>query len=276
MLFAVWGLGRVDSSTWTWEVHWPDHHCGGLQRVARAFPVVPLDPVEAIRVLALLVVDPIQVGRTTCVKPPALNMRKQMVVMKKHRSSYSSRDARGAELLCVYYSSVYILQGIFYSLLFHISLLFVAAFNAQSGAACSLWHINILHATYCYYYRRLLLCCFTKATVREAAPLEARSGATTVQLLAEHTQCVTLLIAGGVVAFLLGECHSHTILHRVLMGVSLWYKKNLSWEKKKKKERKARGLRVFQRLLAHLADPRYRRRQTSGSRVTFKGTEEDP
>lgn len=71
--------------------------------------------------------------------------------------------------------------------------------------------------------------------MREAAPLEARSGATTVQLLAEHKQCVTLLIAGGVVAFLLGECHSHTIVHRVLMGVSLWYKKNLSWEKKKEK-----------------------------------------
>lgn len=38
-------------------------------------------------------------------------------------------------------------------------------------------------------------------------------------------------------AFLLGECRSHTIVHRVLMGVSLWYKKNLSWEKEEKKEK---------------------------------------
>lgn len=149
MLFAVWGLGRVDCSTWTWEVRWPDHHCGGLQRVARAFPVVPLDPIEAIRVLALLVVDPVQVGRTAGVKPPAWNTRKQMVVIKKHRSSYSSRDARGAELLCVYYSSVYILQGIFYSLLFHIFLLCVAAFNAV--------RCGVLTMAYKHSSRNLLL-----------------------------------------------------------------------------------------------------------------------
>lgn len=65
------------SSTRSCEVNRPDHHCGGFQRVARAFPVVPLDPVEAIGVLALLVVDPVEVGRTTGVKPPAWKMTKQ-------------------------------------------------------------------------------------------------------------------------------------------------------------------------------------------------------
>lgn len=57
-------------STGTREARRSDHHCSGLQRVARASPVVPFDPVEAISVLAQLVILPVQVGRTAGIKPP--------------------------------------------------------------------------------------------------------------------------------------------------------------------------------------------------------------
>lgn len=53
------------------EICWPDHHGRGLERVAGPLPVVPLDTVELIRILLLWVVLSIQVGRTTCVEPPA-------------------------------------------------------------------------------------------------------------------------------------------------------------------------------------------------------------
>lgn len=42
-------------------------------------------------------------------------------------------------------------------------------------------------------------------------------------------------------AFLLRECHSHTVVHRVLMGVSPWYKKkkNSHGKRGKKKNKKS-------------------------------------
>lgn len=60
------------------EICWPDHHGRGLERVARPLPVVPLDSVELIRILLLWVVLSIQVGRTTCVEPPACEIQTQM------------------------------------------------------------------------------------------------------------------------------------------------------------------------------------------------------
>ena len=54
----------------TWEVYRSDHYLGGLQWVAWAFPVVPFYSIEAIRVLALLVIHSIQIGWATGVKPP--------------------------------------------------------------------------------------------------------------------------------------------------------------------------------------------------------------
>lgn len=46
------------------------HHGGGAQGVAGASEVVPLDPVELPDVVADRVVDTVQVGETTGVKPP--------------------------------------------------------------------------------------------------------------------------------------------------------------------------------------------------------------
>lgn len=60
------------------EICWPDHHGRGLERVAGPLPVVPLDTVELIRILLLWVVLSIQVGRTTCVEPPACEIETQM------------------------------------------------------------------------------------------------------------------------------------------------------------------------------------------------------
>lgn len=59
------------------EVRRPDHHGCGLERVARSFPVVPLNPVELICVLPLWVVHSVQVGRTACIKPPACGRQTQ-------------------------------------------------------------------------------------------------------------------------------------------------------------------------------------------------------
>lgn len=57
-------------------------------------------------------------------------------------------------------------------------------------------------------------------------------------------------------AFQLSEGHSHTVVHRVLMGVSLWYEKvKPLMGKKEGKKRKEQGLCVFLRVRAHLADP---------------------
>lgn len=56
---------------WHLEICWSDHHGCGLERVARSFPIVPLNPVEFICVLPLWVVHSVQVGGTTCIKPPA-------------------------------------------------------------------------------------------------------------------------------------------------------------------------------------------------------------
>ena len=47
------------------------HHGGGLQGVARPSEVMPLDAVELPDVMADGVINPVQVGETTGVKPPA-------------------------------------------------------------------------------------------------------------------------------------------------------------------------------------------------------------
>lgn len=125
---------------------------------------------------------------------------------------------------------------IFYFLLYHIFLLFVAAVDVQSDAAHSLKHINIWNATCYYYYRRLLVCCFTKAVLHEAlSPLRCKYSCW------QSIQCVTLLMAGNVVPFPLSEGHSHTVVHRMLMGVSVWYKKKI----KPLMGKKEQGLGVF-------------------------------
>lgn len=59
------------------ETCWADHHGRGLERVAGAFPVVPLNTVELICVLLLRVVHSVQVGRTACIKPPACDRKTQ-------------------------------------------------------------------------------------------------------------------------------------------------------------------------------------------------------
>ena len=59
------------------EICWTDHHGRGLEWVARALPVVPLNTVELICVLPLWVVHSIQVGRTTGIKPPACEREAQ-------------------------------------------------------------------------------------------------------------------------------------------------------------------------------------------------------
>lgn len=53
------------------EIRWSDHHGGGLERVARALPVVPLNAVEPVGVLSLRVVHSVQVGGAACIEPPA-------------------------------------------------------------------------------------------------------------------------------------------------------------------------------------------------------------
>ena len=62
------------------EVYWSDHHCGRLQWVAWALPVVPFDSIESIRVLAVLEKYSVQVRGAAGVKPPALKSRKQEIV----------------------------------------------------------------------------------------------------------------------------------------------------------------------------------------------------
>lgn len=59
------------------EICWPNHHGCGLERVARTLPVVPLDAVEFVCTVLLWVVLSIQVGRTTCIKPPACESEAQ-------------------------------------------------------------------------------------------------------------------------------------------------------------------------------------------------------
>jgi len=46
------------------------HHRCGAQGVAGAFEVVPFDAVEFSDVVADCVIDPVQVGETTGIKPP--------------------------------------------------------------------------------------------------------------------------------------------------------------------------------------------------------------
>lgn len=53
------------------EICRPNHHGCGLERVAGPLPVVPLDTVELICALLLWIVLSVQVGRTTCIKPPS-------------------------------------------------------------------------------------------------------------------------------------------------------------------------------------------------------------
>lgn len=62
------------------EVYWSDHHCGRLQWVAWALPVVPFDSIESIRVLTVLEKYSVQVRGAAGVKPPALKSRKQEIV----------------------------------------------------------------------------------------------------------------------------------------------------------------------------------------------------
>lgn len=52
------------------EVVRSDHHGGGVQGVAGASEVVPLDAVELPDVVTDWVVDPVQVGETAGIKPP--------------------------------------------------------------------------------------------------------------------------------------------------------------------------------------------------------------
>lgn len=52
------------------EVVRSDHHGGGVQGVAGASEVVPLDAVELPDVVTDRVVDPVQVGETAGIKPP--------------------------------------------------------------------------------------------------------------------------------------------------------------------------------------------------------------
>lgn len=59
------------------EICWSDHHGRGLERVAWAFPVVPLNTVELVCVLLLWVVHSVQVGGTARIKPPACESKTQ-------------------------------------------------------------------------------------------------------------------------------------------------------------------------------------------------------
>lgn len=52
------------------KVQRPDHHGGGVQGVAGAFEVMPLDAVELAVVLSSCVEHPIEIGGATGVKPP--------------------------------------------------------------------------------------------------------------------------------------------------------------------------------------------------------------
>lgn len=68
--------GSFDAIISTLEFSWSDHHGGGLQGVTGSSEVMPLDTVEFADVVTHCVVDSIQVGETTCIKPPALKKEK--------------------------------------------------------------------------------------------------------------------------------------------------------------------------------------------------------
>lgn len=50
--------------------HWPQHHACAVQGVAGASEVVPADAIDLVQVLMNWIVDAIEVGEATGVKPP--------------------------------------------------------------------------------------------------------------------------------------------------------------------------------------------------------------
>lgn len=71
------------SRGWALEVVGSDHHGGGAQRVAGAPEVVPLDAVELPDVVSDGVVDAVEVGEATGVKPPT--WRRSRERRRKHQ-----------------------------------------------------------------------------------------------------------------------------------------------------------------------------------------------
>lgn len=69
-------MSSFQSSEAVSKVQWPDHHGALVKRITGALEIVPFDAVEFAQVLSFTVVDPVEVGGATSIKPPACMVRR--------------------------------------------------------------------------------------------------------------------------------------------------------------------------------------------------------